>query len=457
MKRALSPFLKVLIVSGALYSGYLYFSTVRALVAGAALSSPDEPGHGTTFRARQPLGRPARQELAQVVERKERVNILLLGIDQRENDPGPWRTDTMILVSIDPTTNSASMLSIPRDLWVTIPGFGENRVNTAHYLGDARDYAGGGVALAKKTVWHALGVPVHYYVRANFTGFEKLVDAVGGLTINVEKAIHDEEFPDGNYGTMVIDIPAGIQHMDGQTVLQYARSRHGNSDFDRMARQQAVIMAARDKVLSLDIPLSRIPKLLELVGDAVQTDLVLEDIVALAEIAKRIDRSLVRQGMIDDSMTTTVVTPEEAMVEIANWDQVRKLVDDLFPVPVPSVAPTPSLAKPQLTSEGGRILLQNGTLVTGLAQRTARELREKGFNVVAFENADRFDYAATLVLGSPNKQYTLRALADQLGAKPEYVSNDAAEWEEEGIASDIDVIVILGRDYAQRVSQQGTY
>ena len=188
-----------------------------------------------------------------------------------------------------------------------------------------------------------------------------------------------------------------------------------------------------------------------------QTDLSLEDIIALAEIAKRIDRGLVRQAMIDDSMTTTVVTPEEAMVEIADWDQVRKLVDDLFPVPLPSVAPTPSLARPQLAGESGRILLRNGTLVTGLAQRTARELREKGFNVVAFDNADRFDYAATVIVDCSDKRYTVQALADQLDVRPENVSHNATGWKEGGVASDVDVIVVLGRDYAQRVSQQGTY
>jgi len=267
------------------------------------------------------------------------VNILLLGIDQREIEKGPWRTDTMLLVSIDPATEAAVMLSIPRDLWVTIPGYGESRINEAHYWGDAKKYPGGGPALAKKTVWYALGVPVHYYVRINFAGFEKLVDAIGGLTIDVKKPIHDEEYPDNTYGTMVIDIPAGVQNMNGQRALQYARSRHGTSDFDRMTRQQAVLLAARDKILSLDVPIIRIPELLRIAGNAVQTDMTVDEIMLLGRIAKGIARDEYQQGLIDSSMTTTVVTPQGWMVEVADWNKVRKLVDSLFPAPTPSAVP----------------------------------------------------------------------------------------------------------------------
>ena len=443
LKKALYTFLAVIIVFGALYSGVLFFSTVRALVARTSL-----PFSESVVRAHTVEGSPPGQELPDIVEKKERVNILLLGIDQRENDPGPWRTDTVIVMSIDPATNAASMLSIPRDLWVTVPGFGENRINMAHFLGDARDYPGGGPALAKRTVWQVLGIPIHYYVRVNFAGFEEMVDAMGGITLDVKKPIHDDKYPDGHYGTLTIDIPAGIRHMDGQIALQYARSRHGTGDFDRMARQQAVLLAVRDRALSLDIPLSRIPKLMDLAGNSIQTDLPLDEILALAEIAKRVNRSSIEHAVIDDSMTTTVVTPQKAMVEVADWDKVRKLVDDLFPAPVPSVAPTPSLVKAQLSTEGGRIALQNGTLVTGLAQRTAQHLREKGFNVVRYDNADRFDHGQTIIINYADKRYTVDALAAQLKVKPENIRH------EKGATSDFDILIILGRDYAQWVSQE---
>lgn len=441
-KKALVSFVLVLIASGALYSGYFFFCTVRALVASVPLPFAENVAQARTM----PPGRSSEQELPDLTNAKERANILLLGIDQRGDEAGPWRTDTMILVSVDPATNSAAILSIPRDLYVTIPGYGQGRINTAHITGDVRGYPGGGVALAKKTVSEALGIPVHYYVRVNFTGFEKLVDAIGGLTINVEKTIHDERYPDNNYGYMTVHIPAGLhEHMDGATALQYARSRHGNSDFDRMARQQAVMLAARDKLLSLDFSLASIPKLIKLAGDSVQTDLTLEEILALAEIGKRIDRANIRQGAIDATMTTTTVLPPNgAMVEMPQWDKIHALVADLFPSPAPEASPRPNIVGAQLANEAARIELQNGTLVGSLAQDAAADLRGKGFNVVLYDNASRFDYPATALVVYADKPYTVETLTAELGVSPENVRREA------GSHSDIDILVILGRDYAQR-------
>ena len=442
-KKGLVSFLLVLLVSGALYSGYFFFSTVRALVASVPLPFAESVASARTL----PPGRSSEQELPDIVNAKERATILLLGIDQREDEAGPWRTDTMILVSIDPATNSAAILSIPRDLYVTIPGYGEGRINTAHSTGDIRGYPGGGVALAKKTVSQALGIPVHYYVRINFTGFEKLVDAIGGLTINVENTIHDEKYPDNNYGYMTVHIPAGIQHLDGATALQYARSRHGNSDFDRMVRQQAVILAARDKLLSLDFSLASIPKLIKLAGDSIQTDLTLEEMLALAEIGKRIERNNIRQGAIDSSMTTTTVLPPNgAVVEMPQWDKIHQLVAELFPSPAPEASPRPSLVEAQLANEAARIELQNGTLMGSLAQDAAADLRGKGFNVVLYDNASRFDYADTALVVYADKPYTVETLATELGVSPENVRREA------GSHSDIDILVILGRDYVERTS-----
>ncbi|MBN1400559.1 MAG: LCP family protein [Anaerolineae bacterium] len=447
VRKALLSFLAVIVISGALYSGFLFFTTVRALVAQTAVPFAENVvAPVARSEAEEPPKRvrhsPGASELPDIAAQKDRVNILLLGIDQRDNDPGPWRTDTMILVSLDPATQSASMLSIPRDLWVPIPGMGESRLNMAHYLGDANDFPGGGPALAQKTVWYALGIPVHYYVRVNFDGFERMVDAIGGVTVNVEKPIHDEEYPDSNYGTMVIDIPAGVQHMDGKTALQFARSRHGTNDWDRMARQQALIVAARDKVLSLDIPLSSLPKMLDLAGDTIKTDLTFSEMYALAQMVKEIDRDKIRHGVIDRDMTTTVITPEKWMVEVPDWEKVRQLVDELFPAPSPSAEPNANLVESQLAAEGARIALQNGTLVTGLAEQMTESLRQAGFNVVRYENAERFDHAETTMIVHVDKPYTITALAGQLDIKPDNIRSG------NGAESSTDITVILGRDHS---------
>ena len=444
--RAVGTFFVIVVLAGALMSAALFFVTVRDVVAQTNL-----PFTERIVRTRPPKGETAptpvfsAPSVPELVEQQERVNVLLLGIDQRENDPGPYRTDTMILFSIDPATNAAAMLSIPRDLWGSIPGYGEQRINMAHFIGDYQDYPGGGVALAKKTVWYALGVPVHYYVRINFSGFERAVDAIGGLDIEVKQTIHDETYPDGNYGTMLVHIDAGTQHMDGKTALQFARSRHGSSDFDRMARQQQVIMAIRDKVIGMDIPLSAIPNLIEILGDTVQTDLTLDETLALVEAARKIDRDNIKSGIIDDAMTTTVITPTKAMVEVADWGKVRALVDELFPSAAPTVEPTVAASPQRLVEENARVALQNGSLSAGLARETAEVLRAEGLAIVSFGNADRFDFQESVLIVYSDKPYTRQVLTERLGIKPANVT------ERIGQNGDLDLVVILGRDYAQHV------
>ncbi len=444
IRRMLGTFLWVVVIAGAVYSGFLFFSTVRALVARTTLPLVERPVQAGVPPV-APAGEGPVAEAA--APPMDRVNLLLLGIDQRQQETGPWRTDTMILVSIDPKTNTAAMLSIPRDLWVTIPGFGENRINVAHFLGDYKDYPGGGPALAKKTVWYALGVPVHYYVRVNFTGFEKIVDAMGGLEINVESPIHDSKYPDSNYGTYVLDIPAGLQQMDGKRALEYARTRHGSSDFDRMSRQQQVLLAVRDKALSLDIPLSQVPSILQTLGDSIQTDIPLNEMLSMADLAKKIDRGNIRHGVIDSTMTTGVTTSSGAMVEVPDWDKVRALVDGLFPTGEPTAVAPVIVSAEQLATEGARILVQNGTAVADLAQTASAELRAQGLGVMRYENADRLDHVQTLLIAYTDKPFTTQALATQLGVQSANILDRRGESDE------FDLLVILGQDYVQRTIQ----
>jgi len=444
--RTLASFLGAVLVSGALWSLYLFFVTVRTAVAQTSL-----PILPNTVEIRDDVPMPVTlpgQDLEDLAARSERLNILLLGIDRRESEVGPCRTDTLILLSVDLTHKTASMLSIPRDLWVTIPGFGENRINVAHFLGDSHDYPGGGIALAKRTVQYNLGVPVHRAVRVSFSGFEKLIDAIDGITVDVPERVYDTRYPDANYGYMVVDIPAGIQHLDGEKALQYARSRHGSGDYARMARQQQVILAARDKVLSLDFPVTRIPAMLDLVGDSLYTDIPLKDIITLAELAKDIKRDDIRFGIIDETMTVSRVLESGAMVEVADWTKVRNLVRELIPASGNGVEEeSPDLIRARLAGEGARIEIENGSLVTNLAADTADALRAEGFNVVRYDNADRFDYAETVIIDRTGKEFTLKALVERLKANPDLVQH-APDPE-----SDVDIVVVLGRDYAQRAAQ----
>ncbi len=426
----LSIFL-VIFVAGGIYAAYLFYAAVKDLVAHAQLGMP--------VLADTEQGQVDGQNLPDIA--LERVNILLLGTDQRAEEQGPSRTDTIIVVTVDPQNKTAGMLSIPRDLWVSIPNHSEGRINTAHFLGETYDYPGGGPALAKKTVQYALGIPIHYYVRINFEGFEKLIDAIGGITIDVKEAIHDEKYPDGNYGYMTVDIPAGVQHMDGKTALQYARARHGSTDFMRARRQQEVIKAIRDKVLKLDIPLTKIPEMLRIVGGSVQTDLSLSDMYALAKLGREITTENIKSVVIDETMTTQQTTPDGADVLIPNRARIREVIDELFAGPAPPTVA--GLSEEELIAqEAAKIEVQNGTLTSGLARRTAEYLKDLGYLVVSFSNADRSDYATSVIIDYSGKTNTVNLLAKRFSIAPENIRRYT------GIQSEVDIRLVLGRDYA---------
>jgi len=381
-------------------------------------------------------------------QKKERVNILLLGIDEREDQYGPWRTDTMIVLTIDPENNTAGILSIPRDLWVTIPGYSEERINTAHHTGDLKKFPGGGPALAIKTVQYNLGIPIHYYVRVNFSGFIEALDTIGGIDIYVEKEIDDPLYPDNAYGYDPLNIPAGLQHMDGELALKYARTRHSSSDFDRLRRQQQVIMAVRDKVLRFELLpqlLLKLPDLLKTVGDSVQTDLQLDEMLSLVQLASEIDEEHLKTAVIDSSMTVDTITPNGAQVLIPMRDEIRAVVDEIFTEPAQEAEQNAEKDerenKDKLIEEGARIVVHNGSTVGNLAAQTSAFLKERGFQIVEFGNAERFDYPTTTIVDFTGKEYTIQYLAQLLNIPQANIQPFTGSY------SEIDIRLIIGADF----------
>lgn len=274
------------------------------------------------------------KENAAVWKSKERVNILLLGTDQRPDEKGPTRTDTMLLLTVDPLSKTAGMLSLPRDTWVKIPLEGgqarEGKVNTAHFYGDLNKYPGGGPALAKKTVENLLGISVHYVARVDFTPFEKMVDALDGVYVDVEKPLKDDEYPTPDYGVKRIFIPAGLQHLDGRTALEYARSRHQDSDFGRMKRQQQVLLAMRDRAMSLGV-LTKLPKLVAEFKDMVYTDMAPFEAVALAKLVSEVDSGSVTSRSIDTCCVSPIYTIQGEEALMPNPAAIKKMVAEVFP------------------------------------------------------------------------------------------------------------------------------
>jgi LCP family protein required for cell wall assembly len=262
----------------------------------------------------------------------ERKNILLLGIDRRPGEQFISRTDTMMLVSVDPETNQIAILSIPRDLYVVIPGRGQDRINTAFVYGSAGNNPAGGAQLAMQTVEYNLGVPVNDYVLVDFGAVIEGIDAIGGIDIDVPFEIYDPTFPDMNYGYSPLYVPAGMQHMDGETALKYARTRHQDNDFQRAQRQQQVIMAVRQKVLGLGLPglLGQAPFLYQRLSSGIRTDLSLEQIISLATTSAGISSENIRTAVLDQDYVMPYVTPQGASVLVPLNDRIAPLIEDLF-------------------------------------------------------------------------------------------------------------------------------
>lgn len=282
-------------------------------------SSPDEP---------TPTSIPEMEGL----DGDERITVLLMGIDRRPGEPFISRTDTMMLMSVHPEEETVSILSIPRDLYVVIPGRGRDRINTAFVYGSQGNNPAGGAALAMKTVEYNLGVAIDHYMMVDFNAFIQAIDGIGGIDVEVPYEIYDPQYPDMNYGYDPLHIPAGNQHFDGELALKYARTRHQDNDFYRAQRQQQVILAARSKALSLGPAkmLQQAPFLYRQLEEGVRTDLSLEQLLRIAATVKDIPSDNIRNEVLDHNYVAGHRTAGGASVLILINEKAAPLVQSLF-------------------------------------------------------------------------------------------------------------------------------
>jgi LCP family protein required for cell wall assembly len=374
--------------------------------------------------------------------KNEPINILLIGLDYRPGEQDS-RADTQIIVHIDPAAKSAALVAIPRDLWVPIPGFGQDRINAAFQDGEsnADKVPGAGPGLSMATMEDNFGIPIQYYAQVDFTGFEKIIDTLGGVTIDVPKPLVDNDYPYGNYGATRIYIPAGLQHMDGHTALAYARSRHADSDLGRNSRQEAVLLALREQGLNLNL-ITKLDDLAGQLSDAVKTNLNLQQIGSLVQLAKQIKSDSIQSVQITaDMVTETFINGADVLQP--NWSMIRPLIARAF-------------ADPRLAKEGARISVQNGTTVSGVARTVSDSLAAKGFNVPDLRSVDSADagkYPQTVIIDytGGQKPATIAALAEDLGISPSSVEQDKSS--NAPIASTdnkpVDIAVIVGNDRAK--------
>lgn len=262
----------------------------------------------------------------------ERFTVLMMGMDKRPGELGTsFRTDTMILVSLDPDTKRVGMLSIPRDLYVDVPGYGLQKINSAYALGEYEG-EGGGPQLAMQTVQYNLGIRVNDFFVVDFNAFIRVIDLIGGIDVEVTQAIYDPLYPDMNYGYDPFSISAGWHHLDGATALKYARSRHSSDDIDRARRQQQVLYAIRDKVTALDqIPqlVLQAPALWAELDDSVDTGLSLDQVLEIALYAKDIPKQNFSNGVLDYQYVTPV-TWEGMAILVPNRERMGSLMQEIF-------------------------------------------------------------------------------------------------------------------------------
>lgn len=379
----------------------------------------------------------------------EPLSFLLLGVDQRCDEDGPTLTDTLMVVTIDPVAKTSSMLSLPRDLWVKIPGFEVTRINQAHYFGELFEYPGGGPALAVQTVEAFLGLPIDYYVTINFDGFTRIVDQIGGIEIDVPESINDPTYPDRCYGFDPFAIQAGRQHLDGEAALKYARTRATfGGDVDRANRQQAVVMAVRERILTLDmVPqlIRQAPSLWQTLQANVRTNLSLDKAIQVGLLVQEIPRDNIQTAVIDFDYVYTETTFDERQVLVPIRNKVRQLRDALF---VPALAPPPvidNLAE-EMAAESARVALYNGTAVFGLASATQTYLETFDVNISEIGNADAATYRTTRIIDYGSHPHTVRYLIQLLNIPPLNVSNGSQP------DGDFDILVIIGDDW--RVPEQ---
>jgi LCP family protein required for cell wall assembly len=482
LRVSISVFLFIFILGG-LYSGYLFYATVRQIVARAelpaipviqlpSLSQPEAVAEEASLEelpqmpeatlvpeaGEQVVSAPA---VAPVVTTGDRINVLLLGIDRRGGKGWGYRTDTIIVVTVDPINRTAGMLSIPRDLQVPIPGNGENRINTANVYGTSQNYPGGGPALLKRTIEVNFGIPIDYYIVIDFQGFEKIIDNLGGIDVNVPRKLHDTMYPNPKsgdpFGMKTVHFDPGLQHMNGQLALEYARSRMSTSDFDRANRQQLILLAIREKALNLNL-IPKLPTLASTMMDTVKTDMTLEEMLELAQLAPQIDMGNIKSVVIQKPMVYGYRTESGGAVQLPKWDLINPVVADLFtapvvvlPTPTPTQpalpTPTPTLAPVQveelqkLAAEGARVAVQNGTSEPNYAAKVAAMLMEQGYQVVEFGDADRMDYPNTVIVDYTSMNYTLERLVEEFEVTPENVRHSP------NLRSEIDVRVIVGQDF----------
>jgi LCP family protein required for cell wall assembly len=441
------------------------------LSTGITQTNPDEPTDNLSFLAS--LKRlVVSGDKAVAGQDTDRVNFLLLGVGG-SGHAGPELTDTIIFGSFKPSTKEVGMISIPRDLNVYMPDYGYRKINNVNAFAEMAKRGSGPEATAS-VVEDVLGEEVHYTVKVDFGGFEEIIDDLGGIDVYVERSFTDTTYPlDDALGSVeTVSFTEGWAHMDGATALKFARSRHGSngegSDFARAARQQKMLLAVKDKALSLGVLLNpaKLNRVLGTIQDNVDTNLTLWEMMRFVKYIPDVSSESIamhvldnRSGLLYDANYNGayVLLPYEE-----DWSELHALADTIFEKSPndPNFTTTAPVSTPTLNVS---VEIQNGTGTTGLASQTAQLLEGSGFTVATIGNATDRATPKTVIydLTDGEKDEELAALKEYLSADvymstKGYLAADDVVPDEvlagtPGVdlvtsSADIDFLIILGED-----------
>jgi LCP family protein required for cell wall assembly len=463
-----------------------FFST---LIKGWTVTSlPGAPvidnsaGNTSGTGSNQPL-QPSNSVATKPWDGKSRINILLIGLDYRvcdsthdyescdicdqtykdvhANEPAKLakcssantsnasRSDTMIVFTVDPVNMTAGFLSIPRDLWVNVAGYGDYKINTAYFLGEVNHLPGGGPQKAMETVQDFLGVPIQYYLRIDFNVFIKLIDEIDGVTVTPTSDIIVR-----NSGNYPVTLKAGVPiTLDGTMALAYARERHQTfgGDFDRSKRQQEVIMSIRDRVLKYDmLPtlIAKAPTLYNEISSGVHTNLGFDQVVQLAQLILKIPSgNFIQTSISPDALIESTSPDGTESIYLPITDKIRLIRDQIF-VGGSTTQPLAALSgntSASVQTEATRIAIQNASNTAGLGEQTASYLQSLGFNIVGVSNANGTSDSSSIYIYS-SKPFTLNYLSSLFGV------SSSSIWSSYDPNATTDMILVLGNNWANNNS-----
>jgi polyisoprenyl-teichoic acid--peptidoglycan teichoic acid transferase len=395
-----------------------------------------------------------------------RINILLLGIGGK-NHEGPYLTDTIMLASFDVKNKKISLLSIPRDLSIPVENSADwTKINNIDAFAEAKTPGSGGVAVSE-AVADIFNIPVDYYVRVDFEAFKNIVNEIGGIDINVENTLDDysypiegqEENPDYYARFQHLHVDKGLQHLDGDLALKFARSRHGAggeaSDFARARRQQLVLQAVKDKLLTANVLLNPVvlAQIISQLADHISTNLQIWEIIKAWTMFKAVSRENIITKVIDnspDGLLYQKINEQGAYVLLpknGDFTEIQYLAQNIFTVVPPQKAA-------DVTTEKASLEILNGTWINGLANRAAIDIDKYGFKVIAVANSSRqnFDKSIIYDLTMGQKINALAILKEKTGAT---VTFDLPDWLKTDLAAELtknpgqekpDFVLVLGQD-----------